>query len=171
MHVITGLANTQEVVEQASNVPIGTIIAWVILICSITAVIISALNKLYDAFSKYQDLKEEEETVKIKIDEHDVKLNQICNQLNFIIKDIEERKNSDLKKLRHSLVRSGEECIEKGFISIRNLKSLEELYEEYCVKYSGNGYVKTLMEKIRQLPVVGELNENDENTIEYHEII
>ena len=41
----------------------------------------------------------------------------------------------------------------------RFLRSLEELYEEYTRIFNGNGYVKTLVMKVRALPVVGVLDE------------
>ena len=48
---------------------------------------------------------------------------------------------------------------EKGEISINKLRSLEEMYEEYVEIFHGNGYVKTLMERVRKLPIVGKLDD------------
>ena len=64
--------------------------------------------------------------------------------------------------MRHSIVRAGEEAISNNCITIRQLKALEEMYEEYTNKH-GNGYVKTLMVKVRNVRIIGKLDENDED--------
>ena len=33
------------------------------------------------------------------------------------------------------------------------------MYEEYVEIFHGNGYVKTLMERVRKLPIVGKLDD------------
>ena len=49
-----------------------------------------------------------------------------------------------------------EEALEKGEISSSKLNSLEEMYEEYVDIFHGNGYVKTLITKVRkEVKIVG----------------
>ena len=40
-------------------------------------------------------------------------------------------------------------------------ESLKELHDDYAKEYDGNGYVDTLMEKVRKLRAVGKLDENN----------
>lgn len=77
---------------------------------------------------------------------------------------MEENDRLELKNLRHKIVHAAEEYIANDKITIRQLKALEELFEEYH-KRNGNSYVTTLMQKVRLLPVIGELDEdgNDVN--------
>lgn len=94
---------------------------------------------------------------------YDERILSLGSKLDTIIEHLEKKDSLDFKKLRNQLVQMGEDAIDRGYISIRKLKSLEELYEEYTDKYDGNSYVKTLMEKIRRLKVVGKLNEHGED--------
>lgn len=72
------------------------------------------------------------------------------------IKQINEMQNEvNLKQIRHSIVRASEEAISDGSISANRLQSLEELFETYEELFHGNGYVKTLMKKVRSLEVHG----------------
>lgn len=89
--------------------------------------------------------------------------NDIFNQLSSIIEKLDKKDSLDFKKLRHSIVQAGEAYLEKGSITIRQLKSLTEMYEEYTDTYNGNSYVATLMNKINELPVIGKLNERGED--------
>ena len=83
--------------------------------------------------------------------------------LGDINKKLDKQDQVGLKKIRHSIVRAGESALEKGYITVRELRSLEEMYEEYVNTYHQNGYVRTLMVKVRALRVVGKLDENDED--------
>ena len=49
--------------------------------------------------------------------------------------------------------------IHKGEISINKLRSLEEMYDEYVKIFHGNGYVKTLVIRVRKLKIVGKIDE------------
>lgn len=53
---------------------------------------------------------------------------------------------------------------DEDYVATRQLRALEELFEDYHDKH-GNGYVTTLMRKVRALPVIGRLDEDD-NDIE-----
>lgn len=92
--------------------------------------------------------------------------NKIINQdkkLDMILQKLEKQENLNFKDLRHSIVKAGESYINRGNVKIRELRSLEELYEEYADTYDGNSYVETLMIKVRALNVIGKLNEHGED--------
>lgn len=124
------------------------------------------------------DIKNEQENLELKIQETNQTFEDrqrermevskniqkgILDKLEVITQKLEKKDKLDLKKLRHSIVRAGEEAVFEGKISIRALKSLEEMYEEYSNTYHENGYVRTLMTKVRSLEVIGKLDENDED--------
>lgn len=85
------------------------------------------------------------------------------SKLDMIIQKLEKQESLDFKNLRHSIVKAGESYVNRGSVKIRELRSLEELYEEYTDTYDGNSYVETLMTKVRALDVIGRLNEHGED--------
>lgn len=94
---------------------------------------------------------------------YDNQMSVFGTKLDKIIGQLDKRESLDFKKLRNQIVQLGEDAIERKSISIRKLKSLEELYSEYTDKYDGNSYVATLMKKVRDIPVIGRLNEHGED--------
>ena len=98
------------------------------------------------------------------VKDHDEQLKLINDKLSCIQDNLTKRDKADLKSMRYSIVRAGEEYVSMGKITIRQLRALEELFEDYHDKH-GNGYVTTLMRKVRALPVIGRLDEDD-NDIE-----
>ncbi len=157
--------DTNSVWELLSSIPIGTVAAWIMVIAGIIGATGAVVIKLYKAFEKYHKVMDENNAVREMVQRHDDCLEKILDKLNDIQEDIKKREKSDFKKLRHSIVRAGEEAVTKKAIKIRELKSLEELYTDYHDNKHGNSYVSTLMAKVRLLPVEGKLDE-DGNDIE-----
>lgn len=174
-----------DVIQFLSSLPVGTIIAWASVIIIIITATSYVLAKLYKLFDKYRKIKLEDDEIKqtildhekeiheieIKLDDdlkmmvqaHESKLQNIAEQLATIQNMLNEQKQVALKNLRHSIIRAGEEALSNGSITIRKLRCLEELYDEYSKDFNGNGYVTTLMTKVRKLEVIGNLDENDED--------
>lgn len=155
---------TNDVVNILSSIPIGTLIAWCIVISGIIVAIVTSTMKLYKIFEKTHEIKEENAEFKELIRKHEEQLNNIAETLNVIQNKLNKHEEANIKRMRYSLVRAGEEYVSIGEITIRQLKSLEEMFEEYH-EHHGNGYVTTLMRKVRALPIIGKLDEND-NDIE-----
>lgn len=154
---------TQTVIETLSLIPVGTIIAWIAVLTGIVFAIVTATIKLYKAFEVTHKLKEDNDEFRKMVLDHDGKLISIAESLEDIKKAMNDREKSELKKLRYSLVRAGEEYVSANQITIRQLRSLEEMYSDYHDQHKGNGYVTTLMRKVRALTVIGELDENEED--------
>ncbi|MCJ7836013.1 hypothetical protein MUB23_11535 [Cuneatibacter sp. NSJ-177] len=111
--------------------------------------------KLYKLFDKTRRIQEENAEYKQLVQTHDDAIEEIQQTL-MEIKQINEMQNEvNLKQIRHSIVRASEEAISDGSISANRLQSLEELFETYEELFHGNGYVKTLMKKVRSLEVHG----------------
>lgn len=154
---------TQTVIETLSLIPVGTIIAWIAVLTGIIFAIVTATIKLYKVFEKTHQLKEDNDEFRKKVCAHDEQLKDIQSSLHKIQETMDKQEQHDLKKLRYSLVRAGEEYVSTNQITIRQLRSLEEMYSDYHDQHKGNGYVTTLMRKVRALTVIGELDENEED--------
>ena len=151
--------DTKSIWDLLSSIPIGTIVAWIVVICAIITVLCTGAIKLYKVFTKYKEMKDKDLKQTEVIINHDNTLREIEKSLQSINKSLEEQKEVNLKQIRHTIVHTCEEALEKGEISINKLRSLEEMYEEYVEIFHGNGYVKTLMERVRKLPIVGKLDD------------
>lgn len=122
------------------------------------------MNAIADTETKFDDREQEhwEESKMIRHD-YDSKIDAVDAKLDIILERLNRQDQLDLKKLRHSIVKDGEEAIAKGSITIRSLRSLTEMFEEYTNTYHGNSYVSTLMTKVNLLPVVGKLDEHGQD--------
>ena len=143
--------NTEQVWEVIGQIPVGHVVAWAAAICSIIVSLYKAISGLYKFFMKYKSLKEENERQTKLLDEHDEILREIKASL-------DEQKDVNLKQIRHAIVDTCDDALSLGYITAWKLKSLEEMFEEYTIVFNGNGYVKTLIEKTRALPVHGRLD-------------
>ena len=76
-----------------------------------------------------------------------------------IKKSLDEQKEVNLKQVRYNIVHACDDAISAGAISAGKLRSIEEMYEEYTSIFHGNGYVKTMVLKARQLPISRQLDE------------
>ena len=142
-----------------SSIPIGTVIAWVLVISTIIVLLCTGTIKLYKVFVRYTRLKDENEEQKKIIQKHDNVLIEVNNSLKKITTSLEEQKEVNLKQIRYTIVHICDDAIANGKITARKLRSLEEMYQEYVNIFNGNGYVKTLVSKVRDLPVCGKLDE------------
>lgn len=147
--------DTQPVWDSLSSFSVGQVVAWIVVIGTISSALCAGTIKLYKVFVKYRDMKDKEEKQEIIIETHDKTLNEIKDSLQEIKQSLIEQKEVNLKQTRHTIVHTCEDCLEKGEISINKLRSLEEMYSEYVDVFHGNGYVKTLVERTRILKIVG----------------
>lgn len=148
--------NTNEVWNVLSNLKIGTVVAWISVICAIIAAICTAAIKLYNIFEKYKKSKDKTAKQEEVIAQHNEAFAEIRAQLKSISEALNEQKEVNLKQVRHTIVHTCEDALERGEMSINKLQSLEEMYEEYTDLFHGNGYVKTLMTRVRkEVKIIG----------------
>lgn len=155
--------NKSDVIEYLSSIQIGTIIAWVLVIAMIVGVITLGFKKLYKIFEASHKYKAESDAMKKMVQNHEAQLGVISNQLTNIQDSLDRQDKVELKRMRHDIVQAGENALANNSITIRQFRALEELYESYHNERNGNGYVSTLMKKVRDLPVIGKLDDNDED--------
>ena len=136
---------TQEVWQVLGNIPIGTIVAWGIVILAIIAAVSAAITKLFGVFTKYRDHKAHVENTQERLQRHD----QMLENIDESLKEIYEAMK---KSMRYDVVRGCEAAIAANSVKRGQLRALEELYEAYA-GVGGNQYATTLMKKVRQLPV------------------
>lgn len=151
--------DNQSAIDTLSSISVGQIIAWFSVISAIITAICTGTIKLYKVFAKYREAKDKNEKQEKIIESHETTLKEIDKTLQEIKKSLEEQKDVNLKQVRHTIVHTCEDALDRGEISINKLRSLEEMYEEYIDIFHGNGYVKTLVEKVRQLKVVGKVDD------------
>lgn len=142
-----------------AKIPIGTIVAWAVVVMSIITVICLVVVRSYKAFTKYSKLKDENEKQKQMILEHDKLIKSVNDSLAEIKSSLDTQKDVNLKQIRHTIVHTCDDAISAGCISAGKFKSLEELFEEYTNVFHGNGYVKIMVEKVRGLPIIGNLDD------------
>lgn len=151
--------NTEHVLETIGQMQVGTLIVWAAAICTVVYAIGRTIVKAYGIFVKYKEMQDENEQQKVLIEEHDKALEMVNSSLAQIQASLNEQKDVNLKQIRHTIVHTCDDAIASGYITAGKLRSLEELYDEYLTVFNGNGYVKTLVEKTRELPVRGKLND------------
>lgn len=138
-----------------SSISTADFLGMLLAIGTVLGVTAGLTVKLYKLFDKTRRIQEENSEYKQLVQTHDGAIEEIQQTL-MEIKQINEMQNEvNLKQIRHSIVRASEEAISDGSISANRLQSLEELFETYEELFHGNGYVKTLMKKIRSLEVRG----------------
>ncbi len=152
--------DTQSIWKLLSGISVGQIVAWISVLAAIVTALCTGTIKLYKIFTKYKEAKDKDEIQQGLIDDHDRTLKEIQKSLNSIKQSLDEQKEVNLKQVRYTIVHTCEEALERGEISINKLRSLEEMYEEYVDIFHGNGYVKTLMTRVRkEAKIVGRADE------------
>ena len=148
---------TQTILDQLARVPIGTIIAWVVVIAGILTSVSAITVKLYKAFSKYKEKADEYEGLKNDLRDHANTLNEMSNVLIKIQSEMQEQVEVNRNQVKHSIVVACDKALSEGRISAGALESLMDLFSEYTDVFHGNGYVKALVDKVLRLPVTGRL--------------
>ena len=140
--------------QTLSDIKIGTLIAWTIVIIAIFTTVTRGIKNVYAFISKYKEMREMNEKQSNTLDEHETYFKEIKESLEKIGKSLAEQKTINLKYTRHILVDGCCAAIVAGSIQNEQLASLEEIYEEYRTVFNGNAYVGGLMERVRALPIV-----------------
>ena len=150
------IMDTNDVWEFLSNLSVGTVVAWITVVCTVIAAICTAAIKLYNLFEKYKKSKDKITEQEKVIAQHNEAFAEIREQLKCIFEALNEQREVNLKQVRHTIVHACEDALEGGELSTNKLQSLEEMYDEYTNVFHGNGYVKTLMTRVRkEVKIIG----------------
>ena len=153
--------DTKPVVETLAAIPVGTIVAWGMVICGIVAAIVAGIVKLYKTFEKYRKYKEEDEEQKATLKRHDEILCDIQNSLHRIEDNYRTDHDVQKRRLKHDITECCNDALREGKIRLSTLRSIEEMFEDYKHVYEGNSWVHTLVEKIEQLPIDRDIDEEE----------
>lgn len=149
----------EQIWEMLASISVGKVVAWIVVIATIIMAICTATIRLYKVFEKYKGLKDKAVKQEKTIEEHEKTMKEIDASLQEIKNSFAELRDVNLRQLRHIIVQTCEAALEKGWISCNELQSLEEMYEEYVDVFHGNGYVKTLVMRVRKLKIIGKIDE------------
>ena len=156
---------TQNVWDFLSGIPIGTIAAWVIVICAIVGFLCAMTIKLYKAFEKYKEVKDLNERYRNTLEQQGEQLNNISDKVDKLLDCLEVQRQINYKQVRLSIVRNCNEAIAKGEISASQHKSLMEMYDEYTIAFADmkpNGYVHQLVDMVNdndRVRIIGKIVE------------
>jgi len=157
--------DTQSVWEVLAQIPIGTIVAWVIVIVAIITALCTGIFKTYKAFSKYRELKEENERYQHLVEQNSQMLQEINEKFDKMNKEFESQRKINYKQVRFEIIHTCDEALSSGHISANKYKSLIEMYDEYVEVFSDmkpNGYVHNQIDRVKdpqQVKIVGKVDE------------
>lgn len=153
-----------EIVSEISAIPVGRILAWVAVVAAVIIGVYKVCRYAYKISTNVNKILDTYKQQEEKSNTHEQKLQKLQEELSVVKESLYRFEDDRLAQKRYDLVKAGETCLERGTISIRELKAISECYEQY--KRPGrdgvvhNGYVATLMEKVSELPVTGQLDEH-----------
>ena len=154
------MADTQSIWSLLSEIPIGTVIGWVIVIASIISTICAITIRLYKIFDRYRKVKDRDNEQQKIIEDHTATLEKIDKALEEIRESLAEQKEVNLKQVRNTIVHDCEDALNNKTISINKLRSLEEMYDEYTSVFHANSYVTTLVKRVRkEVEIIGKIDE------------
>ena len=142
-----------------SAIPIGTVIAWIAVIGAILVALGVGIVKLYKLFTKYREMKDKDKEQKQKIDEYGEALLEIRANMADMKDKLDEQSHVNLKQVRYSIIQICDNALADGQISAWKLRLLTELYDEYIGVFHANGYIKEIVERTLELPIVGKLDD------------
>lgn len=111
---------------------------------------------ILDKLDIYHNTRSKNERLEQSLKDNTEQIAKINEKLNETAESI--AKYFDITKIqfRHSIVRSAEEYIARGYVYTYELESLEDMYQTYHEVLKGNSYVTVMIEKVRQLEVRNE---------------
>lgn len=164
--------NTETVLKQMSEIPIGNIIAVITAVSIVCAGLWKIVAKILELYEGYAGVKEEREQLKQRLDSSEQEISElksqfseaisgITQQLTGIKQALDEQRGTKIKELRHSITIAGEAALAHGEMTVREYTSLHEMVNEYVNVYNQNWYVESLIAKVdRDVHVIGRLDEH-----------
>lgn len=154
--------DTSSVWEMLSNLTVGTVVAWILVIAAIISTISVGAIKLYKVFQRFQKVKDEDTRQRDLLAKHEEMLENIQKTMDNVNESMEGQLDVDTKILRHILIRTCEDMLAAGQVSEAKMRSTEEIYAEYTNVLHGNGYVTGLVERVRKLALKNTIHDINE---------
>lgn len=122
----------KELFQLLSTISAGTALKWIIIIIGLISAFVVFIIKCYEAIEKWRKLKNTEEKKDKNITEAATAIADIQAMLKVLNDKIDvmvkESRKIDKTQIRHSIVRSCLDALEKGNIDPMQLQTLEDLY-------------------------------------------
>ena len=155
------------------DISLGTALAWLAAIATCLTGLWKVGRELYHAIRLIRDVVEKNDAQEGKLQAVQEACTEMAKEIRGIVSAMEEERAQKLAEQRHLLVKAGEEYLERGWIRVRELRALNEVFEQYQKPDKNgvvhNGYVATLIRKVNALPVHGRLDEHGEDIPEGQE--
>ena len=145
-----------------SEIQVGTIAAWAVVMTSIIGVAIKFSQNFLKLVDKYHSTQEERKEIIAKLDEQNEKFTKAISDLADSVANLDKRLDTiqdglhvqeevNLKQIRNDIITICDEAIINERISERKYQLLIELFEEYTTVFHGNGYVADSVEKVKSI--------------------
>ena len=135
----------QEVWDLLSNLKVGTVVAWVIVLAAIVTVVAIGIKKLFKLFRDYSAYKAGKAKTEARLRVHDETLDKIVQSNEMQTKLL-------IQVVRSNIIVICQNAIATGYITDVQLREVTELYELY-EESGGNSYASMLMAKVKTLPI------------------
>jgi hypothetical protein len=125
----------------------------------VTGVVLTLINIfgwIYKYFMKAYKLKRSDEVFHETVEQHGKDIGLATQSIKELAGMKEELYEINKMILRHNIVSSCYQAIEKGSIEQYQLQSLEDMYNVYTTILNGNSYASTMMHRARKLPIKSE---------------
>lgn len=140
-----------------SSYSIKEIIIFLVLLALAIKAVVDWVEWAGNKNKQQHERMTQKEQLSVKIQEHDVRIDKLIENQEKMQKSIEQLIQSDKDQIRNEIVKQYQDFRKKGFIDAYSLDCCEKLYEHYKEE-GGNSYVTTTMEKIRELPLITEID-------------
>lgn len=164
--------NTETVLQQMSEIPVGNIIAVIMAVSIVCAGVWKIVSKILELYEGYTGVREERAQLKQRLDSSEQEISELKSQFSEAISGItqqlaeikqalDEQRGTKIKELRHSITIAAEAALAHGEMTVREYTSLHEMVNEYVNVYRQNWYVESLIAKVdRDVHVIGQLDEH-----------
>ena len=160
-----------ELLKILSHVTAASALEFLIGVIVVLSAIVAATIKIYQIFEKFRKARNEEEARRDKLEEVCEAVKDLKEKQDLFIetssKIHESSKVIDTIQMRHSLVQDCEAILRRRKVTKSHLRSIEELYGVYSGVLNANGYVKDLVDEVRELRRQIDLREANNIIVDY----
>lgn len=151
--------DAKDLADVLSGVPLSTAIIWGSVIIALFGAVIVGIIRLYRVFSHFREIQDNHDKNVELLLKHD----EILDEMNELLKRIDEKIDTEadvhMRSLKHTITTKCNRAIKEEEILMSELRSIEEMYEDYTNIYHGNSWAHTLVEKARNLPIVYDIDD------------
>ena len=138
--------------ETLQNYDFWQIALIMVAIFAVAKGLFEAIMWILDKLNIYHNARSKSEKLEIQLKENTDKINEVSIRLDDAVNGMNRYFEIQKITLRHSIIRSCEDYLSKGWIYSYELESTLDLYEVYK-SLGGNSYCTAMIEKIKELEI------------------